>query len=81
MDFDNIGDFLYIILLLVFSIIGAVTRKKKKPVNTEREPRKNIFETLFDEEELKPYFEPEETTPVVQPEILKVPKPEPSKQS
>lgn len=56
MDFDNIGDFLYLILLVVFGIVGAITKKKKKPAQgTTSEPvhhessetGKDLFDSLF----------------------------------
>lgn len=55
MDLDNIGDFLYLILIVVFGIIGAVTRKKKKPQERTSTPgdrtSKDLFESLFPDED------------------------------
>ncbi|MFB6317517.1 hypothetical protein [Saccharicrinis sp. FJH54] len=50
MDSDNnIGDFIYLILLVVFGVIGAFAKKKKKPVNGPRpaSQTRDIFDTLF----------------------------------
>ncbi|MFB6340564.1 hypothetical protein ACE1ET_02525 [Saccharicrinis sp. FJH62] len=72
MDSDNIGDFLYLILLVVFGIIGVFAKKKKKPVGTTGAPRpssqtRDIFETLFpsdqdDEPIRETVFEQEDET-------------------
>ena len=61
MDSDNVGDFLYLILLVVFGVIGAFSKKKKKPVGKPRpatQPR-NIFETFFPSDQ---NFEPVKET-------------------
>ena len=58
MDFDNIGDFLYLILLVVFSIFGLIGKKKKGAQSTGK-PSKPFFETILnmgqdDDEEFEP---------------------------
>jgi len=61
MDSDNIGDFLYLILLVVFGIIGVFSKKKKKPAGNPgpSAPTKDIFETLFPSDQ---QFEPVKET-------------------
>jgi hypothetical protein len=59
MNSENISDYLYLILIVVFSIIGALTKKKKNnPVGNGKPTRKPVFETIF--EELSDEFEVEE---------------------
>jgi hypothetical protein len=59
MNSENISDYLYLILIVVFSIIGALTKKKKNnPVGNGKPTRKPVFETIF--EELSDEFEVED---------------------
>lgn len=65
MDFDNIGDFLYLILLAVFSIFGFIGKKKKGAENTKGSS-KPFFETILsmgqdEEERIEPEPEPFDT--------------------
>lgn len=45
---DNFGDYIYIILVVVFSIVGAARKKRKKqPTTHETAPKRNVLEDLF----------------------------------
>ena len=59
MDSDNIGDFLYLILIVVFGIIGFWANKKKKPVGVPQSKTQvqDIFDTLFPSDHDEPVKE------------------------
>lgn len=59
MDFENFGDYIYLIILVVLSIIGAITKKKKNaeaPVETSGD---TLFESLFNNDEDEEDYAPE----------------------
>lgn len=59
MNSENISDYLYLILIVVFSIIGALGKKRKNSSGKSGiPPKRPVFETIF--EELSDEFEVEE---------------------
>lgn len=47
---DNFGDIVYILAIALFSIIGAISKKRKKAGAPQPNKVKDIFETLFEAE-------------------------------
>ena len=75
MDFD-IGNFLYILLMLVFVILGSLGKKKKPGITVqniqepEKEPETRDIPADIFEENLRKYFLPEDPEVKKEPEVI-----------
>lgn len=47
---EDFGDYIYIIAAILFSVVGAINKKRKKTGTPKQSKARDIFETLFDTE-------------------------------